>query len=102
MFDKSCKNILVRGVNWIGDSVMTLPTFLAGIKERTGYKRDGRGILLTKTVPVPQNEKKVHQINYYLNLLEQIGIKAEYSYPYIYLSLDERLQARKFLQDMKR
>ncbi len=177
MFDKSCKNILVRGVNWIGDSVMTLPalralskavpdakisllvkpwvsplfeknpdideiitysdkhkgiigkiklsrmlnkkkicgailfqnafdaaliTFLAGIKERTGYKRDGRGILLTKTVPVPQNEKKVHQINYYLNLLEQIGIKAEYSYPYIYLTLDERLQARKFLQDMKR
>ncbi|MEW6416714.1 MAG: lipopolysaccharide heptosyltransferase II [Nitrospirota bacterium] len=177
MFDKSCKKVLVRGVNWIGDSVMTLPalralrksmpetkisllvkpwvsplfennpnidelitysdkhkgiigkiklsgmlnkknfcgailfqnafdaaliTFLAGIKERAGYNRDGRGPLLTSAVPVPKDEGKVHQINYYLNLLEQLGINAGYSYPYIYLTLDERLQARKFLQDMKR
>jgi len=29
MFDKSCKNLLVRGVNWIGDSVMTLPALRA-------------------------------------------------------------------------
>jgi heptosyltransferase-2 len=29
MFDRSCKNILVRGVNWIGDSVMTLPAMRA-------------------------------------------------------------------------
>jgi heptosyltransferase-2 len=177
MFDKSCKNLLVRGVNWIGDSVMTLPalralrkampetkisllvkpwvsplfeknpnideiitysdkykgimgeiklsrmlnkkkfcgailfqnafdaaliTFLAGIKERAGYNRDGRGPLLTTAVPVPKDKRKVHQINYYLNLLEQLGINAKYSDPYIYLTLDERLQARKFLQDMKR
>lgn len=177
MFDKSCKNLLVRGVNWIGDSVMTLPalralrkampeakisllvkpwvsplfeknpnideiitygdkykgiigkiklsrmlnkknfcgailfqnafdaaliTFLAGINQRAGYKRDDRGPLLTTVVPVPKDEGKVHQINYYLNLLEQLGINAGYSDPYIYLTLDERLQARKFLQDMKR
>jgi heptosyltransferase-2 len=177
MFDKSCKNLLVRGVNWIGDGVMTLPalkalrktmpeakisllvkpwvsplfekdpnideiiiygdkykgiigkiklsrmlnkknfcsailfqnafdaaliTFLAGIKERAGYNRDGRGHLLTTAVPVPQNEGKVHQINYYLNLLDKLGINAGYSDPYIYLTLDERLEARKFLQDMKK
>ncbi len=177
MFDKSCKNLLVRGVNWIGDSVMILPalmalrkampdakisllvkpwvsplfennpnideiitysdkykgiigriklsrmlnkkkfcgailfqnafdaaliTFLAHIKERAGYNRDGRGPLLTTAVPVPKDEGKVHQINYYLNLLEQLGINAKYSDPYIYLTLNEKLQARKFLQDMKR
>ncbi len=177
MFDKSCKNLLVRGVNWIGDSVMTLPalralrkampeakisllvkpwvsplfeknpnideiitysdkykgiigkiklsrmlnkknfcgaimfqnafdaaliTFLARIKERTGFNRDGRGFLLTTAVSVSENELKTHQINYYLNLLEQLGINAVYSDPYIYLALDERLQARKFLQNMKR
>jgi len=176
MFDKSCKNLLVRAVNWIGDGVMTLPalrtlrkampetkisllvkpwvsplfekdpnideiiiygdeykgiigkiklsrmlnrkgfcgaillqnafdaaiiTFLAGIKERAGYNRDGRGFLLTTAVPVP-NETKAHQINYYLNLLEQIGINAEYSNPYLYLTLDERLHAREILKDMKR
>src|SRR4030042_266151 len=177
MFDKTCKNLLVRGVNWIGDSVMTLPalralrkampetkisllikpwvtpifennpnideiityndefnsftgklklsrmlsknkfcssilfqnafdaaliTFLAGIKERAGYNRDGRGFLITTVVPVPENEKKVHQINYYLNLLEKIGINTGYSDPYIYLALDERLHARDILKDLKR
>ena len=177
MFDKSCKNVLVRGVNWIGDSVMTLPalralrmglpgaklsllvkpwvspvyennpdvdeiisytdkhrnvigklslawmlrkrnfcgailfqnafdaaliTFLAGIKNRFGYRRDGRGFLLTTAVPVPPNEKKVHQIYYYLNLIGKLGIKAEYSDPYIYLGLDERLHARNLLKEIKR
>jgi heptosyltransferase-2 len=177
MFDKACKNLLVRGVNWIGDSVMSLPalkalrkampeakisllvkpwvsplfekdpnideiiiygdeykgimgkiklsrmlnkkkfcsailfqnafdaaliTFFSGIKERAGYNMDSRGPLLTTAVPVPQNKGKVHQINYYLNLLDKLGINAGYSDPYISLTLDERLEARKFLQDMKR
>lgn len=177
MFDKSCKNILVRGVNWIGDSVMTLPalralrkdlidtkisllvkpwvspvfennpdadeiimyadrhkgiigklklshmlrkngfctavllqnafdaaliTFMAGIKERVGYRRDGRGFLLTTAVSVPRNEKTTHQIYYYLNLIGQLGIKAEYSDPCIYLKLDERINARTLLRDLKR
>jgi heptosyltransferase-2 len=177
MLDKACKNVLLRGVNWVGDAVMTLPalralrkalpetrisllvkpwvlplfekdphvdetmsygdeyqgiigkikisrvlskkgfcsailfqnafdaafiTFLAGIKERAGYNRDGRGFLLTTAVPVPRHEQKTHQIHYYLNLLEQLGIKAEFAVPYIYLSLDERLSARELLKDMKR
>src|SRR4030066_622074 len=177
MFDKSCKNLLARGVNWIGDAVMTLPalrvlrkalpeakisllvkpwvsaiferdpnvdeiilynnghrgilgkiklsrmlnkrgfscailfqnafdaafiTFLAGIKERAGYNRDGRGFLLTEAVKVPQKETNIHHIYYYLNLLEQLGIDAKYSDPYIYLSLDERLSARNLLKEMKR
>lgn len=177
MFQKSCKNLLIRGVNWIGDSVMTLPalkslrkampearisllvrpwvsplfekdpnvdeliiysdeykgiigkiklsrilgkkdfcgailfqnafdaaliTFLAGIKERAGYNRDCRGFLLTKAVPVPQKDIKMHHINYYLNLLKQLGINGIYSDPYIYLSLDERISARNFLKEMRR
>jgi len=176
MLDKSCKNLLVRGVNWIGDAVMTMPalralkkalpetkisllvkpwvsplfehdpnvdeiilygdeykgiigkmklsriihkkhfcsailfqnafdaaliTFLAGIKQRVGYNRDGRGPLLTEAVPVPQDEK-IHHIHYYLKLLEQSGIHSENSYPYIYLMLDERLRVRKILQDLNR
>jgi heptosyltransferase-2 len=177
MLDRSCRNLLVRGVNWIGDGVMTLPAlrslrkalpginisllvkpwvtpvfeknphvdeiisygekhrgvigklklskvlrkgkfcsaillqnafdaaliaFLAGIKQRAGYNRDGRGFLLTTAVSLPRNEAATHQIYYYLNLLEHLGIKAEYSLPYVYLTLDERLNARHFLRDMKR
>jgi heptosyltransferase II len=175
VFDISCKKLLVRGVNWIGDSVMILPAlkalrkglseahisllvkpwvsavfennphideiihyddmhkgmigkanlskalrrehfcsaillqnafdaamlaFLAGIKERIGYNRDGRRLLLTNAISVPR--EKSHQIYYYLNLLKEVGIKAEYSYPYIYLLLDERLQARTRIRGMKR
>ncbi len=177
MFDKSCKNVLVRGVNWIGDGVMTLPslralrkvlpeteisllvkpwvssvfennpdideivtygnnykgiigkfklsrmlnkknfcsailfqnafdaaliTFLAGIKYRAGYKMDGRGFLLTTAVPLPQNKDKIHQIYYYLNLLQELGIQAKFSDPYIYLTLDERLHVREMLKNIKR
>ncbi|MGQ9571409.1 MAG: glycosyltransferase family 9 protein, partial [Thermodesulfovibrionales bacterium] len=29
MFDRTCKNLLIRGVNWIGDAVMTLPAIRA-------------------------------------------------------------------------
>lgn len=175
VFDASCTKLLVRGVNWIGDSIMTLPalkalrkglngtnisllvkpwvssvfennpdideiipyadihqgflgkaklsralrrknfcgallfqnafdaaaiTFLAGIKKRIGYDRDGRGFLLTHPVPVPR--VKSHQIYYYLNLLQESGIQAEYSYPYLYLLLDERLHTRARLAGMKR
>lgn len=177
MLNKACKNVLVRGVNWVGDAVMTLPalralrkalpearisllvkpwvsplfeqdphvdetiiygdkyqgiigkikiagvlrkkgfcsailfqnafdaafiSFFAGIKERVGYNRDARGFLLTAAVPVPRNGQKLHHIYYYLNLLEQLGIKTEFSSPYLYLSLAERLSARELLKDTKR
>jgi heptosyltransferase II len=177
MLDKTCRKLLVRGVNWIGDSIMTLPavkalktalpeteisllvkpwvspvfennpcihkiipydtqhrgligkiklagllrkkhfgsavllqnafdaaliTFLAGIKNRIGYNRDGRGFLLTQSVPVPMNNNNVHQIHYYLNLIEQTGIHTEYSYPNLYLTLNERLQARTAFKDLER
>jgi heptosyltransferase-2 len=176
MFAKSCRNILIRGVNWIGDGIMTLPsiravrkampeanisllvkpwvsplfehdpnideiilygdeyncifgklklswklhkrkfcgaillqnafdaafiTFLAGIKERVGYRRDGRGFMLTQGVPVTKNDAKIHHVLYYLNLLQQIGINAEYSVPYLYLPLVERLHARETLHNVK-
>lgn len=177
MSDEPCNNVLIRGVNWIGDGIMTLPAihalritmpetkitllvkpwvsplfehnpnineiilydneyesafgkiklswslrkkkfcsaillqnafdaaliaFLAGIKDRTGYKRDGRGFMLTRAVPVPKNYKKIHHSHYYLNLLEQIGIRTEYSDPYLYLTLDERLRSRDALNNLRR
>jgi heptosyltransferase II len=174
---QKCRKVLVRGVNWIGDGVMTLPalaalrkglpeaeislltkpwvsavfkhnpnvddiilysdshrgmtgklklsimlrkrrfcgsilfqnafeaallSFMSGIKERIGYNRDGRGSLLTQPIPVPWNKNEVHQTFYYLNLLEQAGIKAEYQTPYIYLAPDERSHARNTLNILRR
>lgn len=179
MFDKSCKNLLVRGVNWIGDAVMTMPAlralrenlpdtkisllvrpwvaplfennpdideiilyedkfdsllgrfklssllkakkfcssilfqnafdaaliaFLSGIPERIGYSRDGRGFLLTRAIPFNRDDRKIHHVFYYLNILKNIGIDidTEYSQPYIYLSMEERLRARDVLKNLRR
>ncbi len=199
------EKILVRGVNWIGDAVMTLPalralrkafpvsklsllvkpsvaalfesdpfidevivydesfkgvtgklrlartlrkkgfskailfqnafdaafiTYLAGIPERIGYDRDSRGKLLTKRIPYHNNDRKVHHIDYYLNLLISSGIGPDNLQPnplsppfdpfvspltkggieggmwgflpWIYLSIDERLSARGKLSGLKR
>ncbi len=46
----------------------------AGIPERIGYRRDGRAILLTKSIPVPKTgEIPVHEKFYYLELLRRAG-----------------------------
>ena len=171
------EKILVRGVNWIGDAVMTLPALkalrkaypeskitllakpsvaaifekdpsideiilyeerfqgpigklilsqrlrekhfsraillqnafdavlialLAGIPQRMGYNRDRRGFLLTKAIPFSDDDRKMHHVDYYLNLLRALGISAENTQPWIHLSLDERLKARDALSQLKR
>jgi heptosyltransferase-2 len=46
----------------------------AGIPERIGYARDGRGPLLTRGVPVPRpGEIPKHESHYYLELLRRAG-----------------------------
>lgn len=49
--------------------------FAAGIPERIGYARDGRGFLLTRAVPVPRaGEIPPHERFYYLEMLHRAGI----------------------------
>ncbi len=50
-----------------------LLAFLSGIKERIGYNTEGRGILLTKTVPYLQNR---HEVECFLDVLRRDGIPA--------------------------
>ncbi|HMK60824.1 MAG TPA: lipopolysaccharide heptosyltransferase II [Dissulfurispiraceae bacterium] len=175
--DRGREEILIRGVNWIGDAVMTLPAisairkfypkahisilvkpsvaplfeknrnidevtvyesqfhglsgklklakelrqkrfskaillqnafdaaliaFLARIPERIGYNRDRRGFMLTKAVPYKNQDRQVHHVNYYLDLLSATGIDAPYSHPWLSLTLDERLGAREKLSGLRR
>ena len=52
-----------------------LVAWLAGIPNRIGYNRDGRGLLLTRAVPAPKlGEIPRHQRFYYLELLRRAGI----------------------------
>ena len=48
-------------------------TFAAGVKLRAGYNSDGRGFLLTHRVKCTKEIKKVHQIDYYLEMVKALG-----------------------------
>jgi heptosyltransferase-2 len=173
--DKGLHKILVRGVNWIGDAVMSIPalrglrrgfpdssisllvrppvaplfskdpaiddiilyddsyrgtagryrlsrllrerrfstafllqnafdaallSFLAGIPERIGYNRDSRGFLLTRPVPFKGEDRKIHHIEYYLNLLRSVGVPAGTTAPWVFQTLEDRLEGRKLLSDL--
>ncbi len=47
--------------------------FAAGIRVRAGYNSDGRGLLLTHSVRRSKAIFKVHQINYYLEMVKALG-----------------------------
>src|ERR1035441_6167551 len=52
-----------------------LMAWLAGIPERIGYNRDGRGLLLTRAIPVPEpGDIPRHQRFYYLELLRRASL----------------------------
>jgi heptosyltransferase-2 len=48
--------------------------WLAGIPQRFGYARGGRGLLLTRTIPAPvRDPARLHQRYYYLDLVMALG-----------------------------
>jgi len=55
---------------------------LAGIPQRLGYARGGRGLLLTHTIPAPaRNPARLHQRFYYLDLITALGGPGDASLP---------------------
>ena len=53
----------------------TIIAWLAGIPIRAGYNSDGRGILLTHSVKRTTRIRKIHQVNYYLEMLKSLGFQ---------------------------
>ena len=72
-----------------------LPFHRARIPERWGYRRDGRGPLLTRSVkpPDPQDEPR-HHLYYYLELLSRLGIRTVTPDLRLRVPDDERAAAR--------
>ncbi|MDP2156980.1 MAG: lipopolysaccharide heptosyltransferase II [Nitrospirota bacterium] len=79
-----------------------LIAFLAGIKRRIGYNRDGRGFLLTDSVLCDAAAKDLHHIDYYLNLVKKAGFDGAPAQPWLFLDIEERTMARQKLAALKR
>jgi heptosyltransferase-2 len=65
---------------------------LAGIPDRWGYRSDGRGLLLTRSVPRKNTDPPAHMVRYYLGLLEGLGLRT--NRPEISLTVSEEEKAR--------
>lgn len=74
-----------------------LAFFLAKIPQRWGYKKDGRGFLLTRGIPVKSSEKRSHQVNYYLDLLSGLGLKEFPEGPYLSIGQKEKAETINWL-----
>ena len=79
-----------------------LITFFARIKRRIGYRRDGRGFLLTDAVKCDAGARELHHIDYYLNLVKKAGFGGLPDVPWLFLDIEERIRARRMLEGLKR
>jgi heptosyltransferase-2 len=66
---------------------------LAGIPRRAGYRTDGRGLLLTDGVPAVDKKHGLHHVDYYLQMLRQLGIDGGERRLQLALSDEERAGA---------
>jgi len=69
---------------------------LAGIPQRIGYHTSKRAFLLTKKI-IPPKKDSIHRIDYYLNIIEKAGLKAEDRYLEFFISEEEINFVDKFL-----
>ena len=67
---------------------------LAGIPERVGYQTKKRSFLLTCKIP-PAKKDSMHRIDYYLNILEEAGLKVEDRYLEFFVAEEDM----KFVED---
>ncbi|HED00496.1 MAG TPA: lipopolysaccharide heptosyltransferase II [Proteobacteria bacterium] len=72
--------------------------YLARIPRRAGYNTDARSLLLTHGVPLKKETKKIHQVYYYLRMLEGLGLEVDQK-PQLFLkpAPDDIAWARKAL-----
>lgn len=63
------------GILFTNSFASALVFYMARIPQRWGYRKDGRGVLLTKKIPFQSNKNRPHQAHYYLDLLSALGLK---------------------------
>lgn len=71
----------------------------AGIDERWGYAASGRSVLLTRAVNRPRG--KIHHVDYYRNLVRELGIDVTDGPPRLVVTEHTRAAADALLRDAK-
>lgn len=74
---------------------------LAGIPLRAGYRRDGRGLLLTHGVTIRPAVRQLHQVHYYQGLLAELGLQRGPDELFLRLPPETSRWAREFLATRK-
>ena len=74
-----------------------LIAFLAGIPNILGYNTDARSLLLTHCICLKPALKSVHQIDYYLGILEGASLKSDGRHLTLVVTDEERKHAEKIL-----
>lgn len=75
-----------------------LLVFLAGIPHRIGYTTDGRGPLLTIGVKPEEKLLRGHQRDYYLGLLQAVGLDRGERDPFLPVTDGQQVEVREVLQ----
>ena len=74
-------------------------TFLARVPRRYGYATDGRSLLLSDPVAVPDPRLLVHQVRYYWDLLKPLGLTGDPPVPeLVVLPEEEQAMVGRFVQ----
>ena len=66
-----------------------LLTTAAGIRRRYGYATDGRSLLLSEPVAIPDRKAPIHQVDYYWHMLRPLGLTGQPGQPELFVSPDE-------------
>jgi heptosyltransferase-2 len=89
---------------------------ISGIKKRAGYNTEGRGFLLTHSLPLPRDYRERHLTETYLDLVNNLnsgreitsnnkyqasGIDAQFSEPIISITPEDEEKAKYLLQGTK-
>ncbi len=70
--------------------------WLGNVKKRLGYACNGRALLLSEGVSLPENLHQQHLVNTYKSLLSPLGIPSSSTAPRLFLS-DEEVNNARFL-----
>ncbi len=66
-----------------------LLSFLAGVPRRCGYAIDGRGLLLSDPIALPDRRSPPHLVRYYWDILKPLGLTGDPAAPHLVVFPEE-------------